>query len=202
MSPKSAHHRSDAVLDGVVAGVLDRYSTLTGWLPAMPIPIEHIIETVYDLRILWQDIDEQADETILGALVPARKTIVMNERHLDGRLRRMGPTNFTFAHELGHWLFDAVDPAQGELFTDPTPVFCRGADTIERAAIIRERNADRFAARMLLPVQLLDVDELAFLHGDELRSVARGWGVSAQTLEIRIGEVVGDGPGPRSGRLL
>ena len=202
MNRRGPHHRSDAVLETIVAGILDRYASLSGWQPRLPVPIEDILEVVYDLHILWDEIDEQPGEQILGALVPSRRTVVMNERHLAGRLARMGPTNFTFAHELGHWLFDAGDPNQGELFTDDVPVFCRGADDHDRDAVIRERNCDRFAARMLLPARLLDLDELGFMNGDEIRDRARVWGVSTQTLEIRIGELTGPTAGPRSGRLL
>ena len=114
----------------------------------------------------------------------------------------MGPINFTFAHELGHWLFDAVDPNQSELFTTERTVFWRGADNAERAAVLRERNCDRFAARLLLPSGLLDVHELTFLDGEQLRETVRAWGVSLQTLEIRISELTHSPPGRRSDRLL
>jgi hypothetical protein len=203
MSGRAPHHRSDAVLDATVNQTIARYVSMTGWTPSLPVPIEQILEVVYDLRILWDDIEERPGEMILGALIPSERQIVMNQRHLEGRLRTMGPINFTFAHELGHWLFDAVDPNQSELFApDMTPVFCRGADNAERAAVTRERNCDRFAARLLLPTGLLDVHELAFLDGEQLRDAARAWGVSLQTLEIRTSELSGPAPGPRSGRLL
>jgi hypothetical protein len=186
----------------MVSNIVDRHASLTGWTPSLPVPIEDILESVYDLRILWTEIEEGPGEQILGALVPSTRTVKMNERHLDGRLARMGPTNFTFAHELGHWLFDAGDPNQGALFTDDTPVFCRGADDRHRDAVVRERNCDRFAARMLLPARFLDVEELARLRDDQLRDAARAWGVSATTLTIRIEELVGPPTGPRSSRLL
>lgn len=190
------------MLDATVNQAIARYVSLTGWTPSLPVPIEQILEVVYDLRILWDDLEEAPGETILGALIPSERRIVMNQRHLEGRLRTMGPINFTFAHELGHWLFDAVDPNQSELFTANTTVFCRGADNAERAAVMRERNCDRFAARLLLPSGLLDVHELAFLEGEQCRDMARAWGVSLQTLEIRISELSGPSPGRRSDRLL
>ena len=203
MSGRVPHFRSDAVLDATVNQTIARYAELTRWTPALPVPIEQILEVVYDLRILWEELDEGPGEVILGALIPSDRRIVMNERHLAGRLRTMGPINFTFAHELGHWLFDAADPNQGELFSaDMTPVFCRGADTADRAAVTRERNCDRFAARLLLPSGLLDVHELGFFDGEQLRDAARAWGVSLQTLEIRISELSGPAPGGRSDRLL
>ena len=202
MSGRAPHYRSDAVLDATVTQVIARYASLAGWTPSLPVPIEQILEVVYDLRILWDELEEAPGETILGALIPSERRIVMNQRHLEGRLRTMGPINFTFAHELGHWLFDVVDPNQGELFADATTVFCRGAENAERAAVTRERNCDRFAARLLLPSGLLDVHELGFLDGERLRDAARAWGVSLLTLEIRISELSGSTPGRRSDRLL
>lgn len=188
--PQKVVYRDENRLEQHAQVVLSRYAQKTGWTPSLPVPIEQIIELVYDLTISWEPIDEQPGEKILGMLTPATKTIVMNDVHADGILGAIGPTNFTLAHELGHWLFDADDPNQGELFDIAgEPVFCRGSDVEDQAARNRERNADRFAAVLLLPGGLIDVGELDFLDSSELGHQAREWGVSRQTLEIRIEEL-------------
>ena len=114
--PRKVIYRDERQLEQHARLVLSHYEQQAGWTPSLPIPIEQIIESVYDLTISWEPIEEQPGERILGMLVPATKTIIMNEGYAGGILGAIGPTNFTLAHELGHWLFDADDPDQGELF--------------------------------------------------------------------------------------
>ncbi len=188
--PRKVIYRDERQLEQHARLVLSHYEQQAGWTPSLPIPIEQIIESVYDLTISWEPIEEQPGERILGMLVPATKTIIMNEGYAGGILGAIGPTSFTLAHELGHWLFDADDPDQGELFdVAGEPVFCRGSDVEDQNAMYRERNADRFAAVLLLPAGLVDVAELDFLGASELAGVAHDWGVSRTTLEIRIQEL-------------
>ncbi len=185
---RSLFPRSYESLDVKAAEVLGRYSRRTGWTPVLPVPIEHIIETEYDLRILWNVIDEQPNEKILAMLEPSERRIVMNETHADvgGILANIGPVNFSLAHELGHWLFDAVSPDQGEMFAVVEPVFCRGTHSTEEASRIREGNADRFAAALLMPRSLLPVADLAAMDDGQLRAAAESYGVSYQALCIKL----------------
>jgi len=170
--------------------VLAAYGAVASWVPSLPIRIEDIIERHFDLRILWDSIDEPPGEHILAMLVPERRTIVLNERHVDDIFETVGPLHFTLAHELGHWLFDAVSPDQGTLFdASGEPVFCRGPRTIDEAASIREGNADRFAASLLMPATLLPLNDLVGLDYNELREAAHSYGVSTQALRVRVDQL-------------
>ncbi|MHB1582402.1 MAG: ImmA/IrrE family metallo-endopeptidase [Acidimicrobiales bacterium] len=140
------------------------------------------------LIILCEEIDEPEGTTILGALDPATGTVRLNERHLELFDSVIGPERFTYAHELGHWLYDAVDGrTQASLFDVPeAPVLCRSAGTGE-SADIREVNANGFAAALLLPEGLLR----AALAGPfeslaSFNDAAARWGVSRMTLRIRL----------------
>jgi Zn-dependent peptidase ImmA (M78 family)/transcriptional regulator with XRE-family HTH domain len=178
------------------AQVLASYSMKTGWARSLPIPVEHILES-RGLHILWEDLEEPTGERILGALDPATSTIYMNQRHLDLFGDVIGPQAFTLGHELGHWLYDAENPAQltfgGE---GGGRVLCRGLRQIrlEDRARIREVNANQFAACLLLPRDMVVAsisEPIPTLPA--LKAIASAWGVSRQTLDIRLSQV-GLGP--------
>lgn len=185
----------------IASEVIRRHASTSGWIPSLPVPIEMIIEQTYGLRIETRTIDEPAGVTILGALYQDDGVIALNERHTDFFERVIGPYEFTLAHELGHWLYDA-DPGQGALFGAEAERFCyhRESPGLDKTTQIREMNANKVGAAILLPADLVRaVDEEKLIAG--LRSFARQWGVSVQALEIRLGElgIIGD-PSP-GGRL-
>ncbi len=91
-----SHHRVAA--DNVLA----RHVAKTGKPVELPIPVEMIIESTYGLTILSEPIPEPDGVTILGALFPIEKRIVINETHDRLFETVVGPERFTLAHELGH----------------------------------------------------------------------------------------------------
>jgi hypothetical protein len=188
----------------LIAGeVLRRYTAETGEPISLPVPIEMIVEKLYGLTIDWDDIDEPAGFVVLGALSPPTKTVVMNTRHLDRFERWVGPERFTLAHELAHWIYDA-NPDQGTLdLGGEADVFCRRDDTsqLDRTTQIREQNANQLAAHLLLPDELVLAADLTVVLAD-LAATANAWGVSQQTLRIKLENLgaldAGDLGGPRS----
>jgi Zn-dependent peptidase ImmA (M78 family) len=75
--------------------------------------IEEIIEFHFDLNILWDDIDHlNPEETVMAAIIPSKKMIVMNESQRPFFDKKIGTMHFTFAHELGHWVLYATDESQ------------------------------------------------------------------------------------------
>ena len=135
-------------------------------------------------------IDESPGGITLGDLLPAERVIRLNERHMDLFETWVGPEGFTLAHELGHWVYDAVDPNQQELFEEGNSgrVFCRCPDaTLEDIAKLREVNANKFASCLLMPSDLLQPRLPArFASWQHLAAVAGDIGVSRRALEIRI----------------
>lgn len=168
--------------------VLRRHATKTGKPIELPVPIELIVEITYELSIGWHDMDEPPDHKILGALSPSTRTIVMNTRHLPMFERWVGPERFTLAHELAHWLYDAENPEQGTLDLGGTEeIFCRRDDTTEldKTTRLREQNANALAAHILLPDGLVLAHDLDAVFAD-FRGIAYAWGVSQQTLRIKL----------------
>lgn len=82
------------------------------------IPIERIIENEpFDLSITYEPIEEHPGETILGALRPERKQIIVNENRLEMLEKHTGLERFTLGHELGHYdLFASAEPPMPSLF--------------------------------------------------------------------------------------
>lgn len=174
----------------VTAGhVLDKHARETGWSWSLPVPIDLIIEQTYGLEILWEEIEEPPGATILGALAPRDRRIVMNARH-DDRLfsRYVGPERFTLAHELAHWIYDVDDPRQQALdLRTAAPAFCYWRDSpgLPDSVRVREVNANKLAAHLLLPDELVrgaDIDAVI----TDFAGVAEAWGVSRTTLRIKL----------------
>lgn len=171
----------------VVAGeVLARYSVQCGWDGRLPVPVEDIIERTFQLTVIRDELLEAPGEMVLGCLDPAEKTITLNVGHqrlFDGVV---GPERFTLAHELGHWLYDADNPNQGELLgSDSSRVLCRTVDL--QGSDLREVNANRLASCLLLPRGAVrEAVAAPFQTVAALKDAARGWGVSRRTLEIRL----------------
>lgn len=200
MSPQRAHPRRTESHELVAAEVLERHARATGWTLSFPIPIELIIDKTFDVRIEWDEIPEEPGEWILGALQPKARKIVLNDRHEDLLEGVIGPANFTLAHELGHWLYDADDPNQGQLF-DPydETIFCRRFQN-EDPGQIREVNANKFASALLMPAALVRAAVTDPIPSrSALRALAQFWGVSQQALRIRLETLELDWAAPDAG---
>ena len=78
-------------------------------------------------------------------LLPAERRIVLNASEAprdDAPLRRF---RFTIAHEIGHWVCHVVGAER------PASMFCRASDLSEDADRGLEREANVFAAELLMP---------------------------------------------------
>jgi Zn-dependent peptidase ImmA (M78 family) len=182
--PRRAAQHEDAAGD-----VLHRFALRTGWNPSLPVPVEQILEEA-GLTILCEEIDEPEGAMILGALEPATGIVRLNERHMALFDSVIGPERFTYAHELGHWTYDAVDGrTQASLFgaaAPAEPVLCRTRSASETADI-REINANGFASALLLPEALLRAEvRTGFSSRPAFNTAAASWGVSKTTLRIRL----------------
>lgn len=192
---KDDHHRATA------GEVFEKHARRTGRPIELPVPIDLIIEGTYGLEVVWGCIDEPAGTKILGALVPSAKRILLNERHVQMFDRWVGPERFTLAHELSHWIYDADDPNQLTLDMDrPSESFCyhRESPGLSDDLRIREMNANKLASHILLPEHLVRSADIGAVLED-LRGTAARWGVSQQTLRLRLEtlNLVGDSQAPQ-----
>ena len=134
----------------------------------IPVPVESIAEDLCGLRIETADID------CSGMLLPAERLIRLNRLELPRNELPLRRYRFTIAHELGHWICHALEGAKPEVS------YCRPIDVSEAADRTIEREANVFAAELLMPEaevreawdELLDPDTCA-AHFDVSPSAMR-----------------------------
>jgi Zn-dependent peptidase ImmA (M78 family) len=100
--------------------------------PELPVPIESIAADLLGLYV------EEAEIDYSGLLIPAERRIVLRAGEPQSRQR------FTLAHEVGHWVCQVKEGHKA-------PVYCRAADVAPSADRLLEREANVFAAELLMP---------------------------------------------------
>ena len=187
--PRRTFPRSNRDHALTASRILTRHATAVGLPVELPIPIEMIVEQTFGLQILWEEIEEPLGTIILGALAPHERRIVLNSRHETLFEHYIGPERFTLAHELAHWTYDADNPDQLAFDLDEElpdwNCYPRDSQGLSEEQRIREMNANKLAAHLLLPENLVrrkSADETL----RNLRGTAEAWGVSATTLKIRL----------------
>jgi Zn-dependent peptidase ImmA (M78 family) len=149
------------------AGVLRRrYHDLFAG-PELPVPVRRIAEDLLGLKV-----HENSDlQDISGAIYPATPAIVVNANEADTRQR------FTLAHELGHWVCHCLDGRNQQ------PVFCRDQDVGSSADRALEREANVFAAELVMPEPEV---RAAFSKERDSRQLAGMFGVSPLAMQWRL----------------
>jgi Zn-dependent peptidase ImmA (M78 family) len=119
------------VTDARAGALLRRYRDRFAG-PDLPVPIQSIAEDLLGLMVEEQELD------VSGMLFPAERRIVVNASEPGPRRR------FTIAHELGHWVCQCLEGTAA-------PVMCRDQDVSTAADRALEREANVFAAELLMP---------------------------------------------------
>jgi Zn-dependent peptidase ImmA (M78 family) len=125
------------------------------------VPVEAIAEDLLGLYVEEVDLDG-----VSGLLYPAERLIQVNANDAPTRRR------FTLAHEVGHWVCQ-VQQGRG------APVMCRAADVAPDAERALEREANIFAAELLMPE-----DAVLAAAGDMAAAVR--FGVSGEAMRWRF----------------
>ena len=132
-----------------------------------PVPVEAIAEDLLGLAV------GEADIGFSGLLIPARREIwVQAAEARESPARR----RFTIAHEIGHWVCQ-VREGRGE------PIHCRPDPAGGRLVDEREREANVFAAELLMPE---DQVRLAATRGAEPAELEALFGVSEPAMAWRL----------------
>lgn len=131
----------------------------------LPVPVEAIAEDLLGLHV------EEADTLdCSGLLLPAERRVILNGAEPPPRRR------FTLAHELGHWVCQVLEGYAA-------PVYCRAADVAPTADRRLEREANVFAAELLMPEPAVRGEWLRAASCAELA----GWfGVSEEAMGWRV----------------
>jgi hypothetical protein len=119
--------------------VRGRYLSLFGG-PELPVPVEAIAEDLLGLRV-----EQEWGMEYSGMLLPAQRKIVLTAAEASQDTAPLRRFRFTIAHEVGHWVCHVVGADR------PAAMFCRAKDVSEDADRALEREANVFAAELLMP---------------------------------------------------
>jgi hypothetical protein len=108
----------------------------------IPVPVRSIAEDLLGLRVEQADLGDCS-----GVLLPAERLILLNAREASYDGEPTQRHRFTIAHELGHWICHA---REGQAL-DAQPTYCRSQDIAHDVDRALEREANVFAAELLLP---------------------------------------------------
>lgn len=161
-------------IENLVQDLLDRHN-----VKHAPVPVDPIAKAL-GARIYYQSLDDD----ISGFLYRDKNQSVIgvNTRHAPVR------QNFTKAHELGHFLLHDTE----QLHVDHNFRVVRLRDRSSSDGHEEgEREANLFAATLLMPEFFLKADLAAFeyldlLDDSDLLELARKYGVSTQALVNRL----------------
>jgi Zn-dependent peptidase ImmA (M78 family) len=134
-------------------------------------------------------VEDDANDEIAGFLIKnyndSAALIGVNRKHSEARRR------FTIAHELGHFFLHEYDGVHFDGKNSGSQMFLRDTRASE-GTHIEEREANLFAAELLMPKSLLEKDidkivEIAFTDEDpNLKRMAKEYKVSTQALTYRL----------------
>jgi len=106
----------------------------------IPVQVQEIAEDLLGLRV-----EQEWGMDYSGTLLPAERRIVLNAAEGPQDAAPLRRFRFTIAHEVGHWVCHVLGAER------PEPVFCRAKDLSEDADRALEREANVFAAELLMP---------------------------------------------------
>lgn len=147
-------------------------------ITAAPVDVEYIARSM-GISVVTQSVE--AD--ISGFLYRQRHSTIIgvNSHHFHTRQR------FTIAHELGHFLLHTHEDVHVDKFFE---VKLR-SNKFSPAEELEEKEANLFAAELLMPKQLLDrelesIDGVDLLDEKELQALAEEYAVSTQAMTFRL----------------
>lgn len=150
------------VTDSRAHALRERYHALFS-APELPVPVEAMAEDLLGLLV------EEGDEIgVSGLLVPAERRVVVNAAEPPA------PRRFTLAHGVGHWVCQVLEGRAA-------PIYCRDVDVSAAADRALEREANVFAAELLMPEPAV---RLTFSHS--VADCAATFGVSEEAMHWRL----------------
>lgn len=148
-----------------------------------PIRVKDIAEAI-GIEVKLERVDDKLSGFLYRDAKAARAVIGANRSHHPNRM------NFTIAHELGHYLLHEAESVHLDERKSGYTLQKRDENSAT-GENINEREANLFAAELLMPARYLEkdlkgkhVDLLA--DSDFLKELAQKYGVSVQALTIRL----------------
>lgn len=152
--------------DPRAAGLVRRYHERFEGSPELPVPVEAIAEDLLGLNV-----GELEELEVSGMLLPDERQVWLNAREAR---ESPGRRRFTLAHEVGHWVCQVLE---GRV----APVFCRTEEVGVGEGRALEREANVFAAELLMPQERVRVRFDGSIVG-----TAEHFGVSEEAMGWRL----------------
>ncbi len=129
----------------------------------LPVPVQAIAEDLLGLRV-----GVSQDLAVSGMLLPPERQIWLNGGEVAARRR------FTLAHELGHWVCQHLEGKAA-------PFYCRSKDVAPDTDQALEREANVFAAELLMPEPAVRA-----VFSGSVEVTAEAFGVSEEAMHWRL----------------
>lgn len=126
-------------IEDIAENRVSEYSTKFNPVKEPPVPLDMIIELLFELSISWEEIDDNEVMPVLGGLRPEKREIVLNEKHLALFKEKPGLERSTKAHELGHW----------DLFIDKSSVSCPPLPGFDKGDFFIKRTTQKGAVQIV-----------------------------------------------------
>jgi len=152
-------------------------------ITAPHVPVDNIVASL-GIKLKKDDVEDNLSGFLVRDTTRGTAVIGVNSNHSEPRQR------FTIAHEIGHYLLH-----EGEIvhFDGDRPGFTVNLRHKDDSSISNdiEREANLFAAELLMPAQFLEQDErikhLDLLDDDDvLKEISKEYKVSLQALTYRL----------------
>jgi IrrE N-terminal-like domain len=157
---------ADEEIEACATRILQKYGCQRTPIMAPPIPIEEIIDFTVDIPIIPEAIPDHQGSPVLAKLVVKGHPyptveIIVNENKQPFFDQHEGVERYSLAHELGHYVLHIDRGCLNTLLLpegkEQSVVLCRmnSIEERDRNAKRREWQAERFAAFILMPRDLL-----------------------------------------------
>jgi Zn-dependent peptidase ImmA (M78 family) len=149
-----------------------------------PVPVDQLARSLR-LQIVHEDADEALSGFLLRESGNVAAIVGVNGSHHEHRQR------FTIAHEIGHFLLHAGERLHVD-HTDRMFRISKRDEESSRGTSIEEREANLFAAELLMPAKQLlrdwreKGDLQLFGDEDRLKRLVTAYKVSSQALAFRL----------------
>ena len=180
----------------------------------LPIAVDILAESVLNLNILWDDIEELPGEILLGSIQPKTRRITMNAKRRGLFEYRPGLESFTKGHEMGHWdlYVDKATLDHPAMFTNGNGAFSFRQSPSGRVVIVKtlmataegrdlltkinnrsdepdeSRAVNRYAGAILMPRDLIKNAALRIdrTSWPHLYRLTERFGVTISALRVRL----------------
>ena len=142
----------------------------------------------FDIKLLAENLKIQLIEKDLNDEVSGFFVITNNKPVITYKSDSSNPnrTRFTIAHEIGHYILHSKDQP---IFIDKTPQVMYRNIASTTGEILREREANAFAAALLMPKELLvqEINNAPITYVDDtIHYLSERFGVSHQAMSFRL----------------